>query len=110
MGCRASRRVDLCFAVLLAVGVGLMLVGLVVVPLSPHFQLDAVLTPAELADEVKREATLGVLKRASGNQWLLWTGAGGVVVFFSAVGLRAAREAETSRIRDPQGSAFPGDR
>jgi hypothetical protein len=61
-----------CFGVLLAVGIGFLFVGLVVVPVLHYFQLDAVLTRRELADRQKHHATLVMLKRAAGNQWLFW--------------------------------------
>jgi hypothetical protein len=84
----------ICFGVLLAVGIGFLFVGLVVVPLLPHLQLDAVLTPWELADRQKRDATLVMLKRAAGNQWLFWAAGGLVVTVTSVVGLRAALGSE----------------
>jgi hypothetical protein len=81
----------ICFGVLLALGVGLLVMGLIIVPVLPHFQLDVVLTPAELADTQKREATLRMLRMATGNQWLFWTGAGLVASCASSIGLRAMR-------------------
>ena len=50
-----------CFKALLAVGLVLLLFGLFVVPVSPQFQLDAVLSKAEFADQRKRQATLELL-------------------------------------------------
>ncbi len=74
----------------MAIGVLFMLVGLIVVPILPYAQLDAVLTRSELADPAKRADTLALLKKASGNQWLLWTVGGLAVTAVSAIGLRAA--------------------
>jgi hypothetical protein len=79
-----------CFGILLAIGVLFLFVGLLVVPVLPYFQLDAVLSPGELADPAKRAASLALLQKASGNQWLLWTAGGLAVTVASAVGLRAA--------------------
>ncbi len=76
-----------CFKALLVVGLVLLLFGLFVVPVSPQFQLDAVLSKAEFADQGKRQATLELLKRASGNQWLLWSVTGALVSSLSAIGL-----------------------
>ena len=86
----------ICFGLLLAAGIGFLLVGLVVVPVLPYFQLDAVLTRTELADRQKSDATLVLLKKAAGNQWLFWSAAGLVVTVTSAVGLRAALGLEGS--------------
>jgi hypothetical protein len=80
-----------CFAALLVLGVGLLLVGLLVVPYEPYFQLDVVLNRLELADEDKKRATLELLKRASGNRWIIWSVFGISVSGLSAVGLWASR-------------------
>jgi len=80
----------ICFGILLAVGTGFVFVGLLVVPILPLFQLDAVLSPSELADPVKRDATRALLEKAAGNQWLFWVAGGLVVTCTSAIGLRAA--------------------
>ena len=77
-----------CFKALFVVGMGYLLIGMFLVPYLPYFQLDAVLTKAELADQGKRQATLELLKRASGNQWLFWSVAGALVSSLSAIGLR----------------------
>ncbi len=76
-----------------AVGVCFMLAAVVLVPALPHFQLDGVLTPQELADVQKRDATLALLKRASGNTSLLWFAAGLLVTSCAGVGLAASRRA-----------------
>jgi hypothetical protein len=86
-----ARICRICFGVLLALGVGLLVMGLLIVPVLPHFQLDVVLTPAELADTHKREATLRMLRIAIGNQWLFWTGAGLVAICASSIGLWTMR-------------------
>jgi hypothetical protein len=80
-----------CFAILLAVGIGLLLLGLAVEPITPAITLDRVLTSKELTDPAKRESTMALLKRAQGNRWLLWSLAGLLVVAPSGVGLWATR-------------------
>jgi hypothetical protein len=80
----------ICFGVLLAVGIGFLLMGLFVVPLMPHFQLDVVLSPSELADPQRRSQTLALFKAASGNQWLFWSLGGLVIILASGSGLWAA--------------------
>jgi hypothetical protein len=70
-----------------------MLTAVVLVPALPHFQLDAVLTPQQLADVQTRDTTLALLKKASGNTWLLWFVAGLVVTTCAAIGLAASRRA-----------------
>jgi hypothetical protein len=57
----------------------------------PVFALDRVLSPADLADRDKREATTALLQRAQGNRWLFWSLAGMIVVTLSGVGLWAGR-------------------
>ena len=79
--------VRFCFMALLVVGLVFLLFGLFVVPVSPQFQLDAVLSEVEFADQGKRQATLELFERASGNQWLLWSIAGALVSSLSAIGL-----------------------
>jgi amino acid transporter len=88
---------QICFGVLLLVGVGFLFVGLAVVPLLPHFQLDAVLSPGELANPDKRDATLSLLKKAAGNQWLFWAAGGLVVTCTSAIGLWAALQSRHTK-------------
>lgn len=85
-----SRLATLCFILLLIIGLGFLLIGLFAIPMLPYFQLDAVLTPADLADQSKKEATLAVLKRAGGNAWIFWSGGGLLVVCFSILGLWAS--------------------
>jgi hypothetical protein len=67
-----------------------MLVAVLLVPVIPHFQLDAVLTPQQLADPQTRQTTLALLKQASGNVWLLWFGAGLAVTVSAGIGLVAS--------------------
>jgi hypothetical protein len=76
-----------CFTAMLLIGLGFLLIGVCVVPVLPYFQLDAVLDDDELADAAKKAATLEILKRASGNQWVFWTVGGGAVAAISALGL-----------------------
>lgn len=83
----------ICFGLSLTAGAGLAVVGVFVIPALPYFTLDAILTPEELADDAKREATLSLLHRANRNNgWLLWTAAGLFVGVLSAIGLWSLRE------------------
>ena len=68
-----------------------MAAAVLLVPALPYFQLDAVLTPQQLADVQTRDATLALLKKASGNIWLLWFVAGLAVTSCAGIGLAAAR-------------------
>jgi hypothetical protein len=77
----------ICLAAQLILGLLLLVVGLFVMPTMPYFQLDRVLTPTELEDDNKRTATLELLMKAGGNQWLLWTIAGSTTVVLSVLGL-----------------------
>lgn len=76
-----------CFVALLVVGLGFLLIGMAVEPFMPVFALDRVLTPEELADPEKRQATQALLERAQGNRWLIWSLAGIIVAVLSGVGL-----------------------
>lgn len=72
------------------VGASLMLAAILIVPSLAYFQLDRVLTPEQLADPQTREATLVLLKKAGGNMWLVWFGAGLAVAVSAGVGLIAS--------------------
>src|SRR5579883_173765 len=93
-----GRITQTCFIVLIAVGLGFLFVGLLVKPIMPYIQLDRVLTPEELLDPNKRDATVALLKKAAGNEWLFWTASGLVVTVTSGIGLRTIREAEWQKI------------
>jgi hypothetical protein len=77
----------ICLAAQLIVGLLMLVVGFLVMPYMPYFQLDRVLTPTALADDNKRTATLELLMKAGGNQRLLWTIAGSTTVVLSVLGL-----------------------
>jgi hypothetical protein len=83
----------ICLAAQLIVDLLLLVVGIFVMPYMPYFQLDRVLTPTELADDNKRTATLELLIKVGGNQWLLWTIAGTTTVALSVLGLWAKGQA-----------------
>ena len=78
-----------CFVAVIILGVGFVALGVLVIPVLPYFQLDVVLSPKELADPGVRNTTLTLLKRATGNQWLVWTTAGAVLCIIGAIGIRA---------------------
>lgn len=75
----------------LLIGVAIILFAIVLVPTMPHFRLDGVLTPHELADPPTREATLALLKKTNRNEWVLWFLAGLAVTVTAGVGLFASR-------------------
>lgn len=78
-----------CFAITLFFGMAWVAIGVMVVPLRHHIQLDVVLTPEELADARIKEKTLEMLKRTGGNEWVIWTVAGAGLMAVSGVGLVA---------------------
>lgn len=61
------------------------------IPVLPYFQLDAVLTEDQLKDDTMRESTLAMLKKASGNQWVIWTLGGAAQLAIGVIGLMASR-------------------
>jgi hypothetical protein len=77
-----------CFSALILVGVGFLAMGLLVRPNRPHFQLDAVLTPEELANDEERQATPTLLKKLArgNNNWIFWTVSGALVTAVSTFG------------------------
>lgn len=93
-GTLTMRPIDLCrlsLAACAAVGICFMVAALVLVPALPYFQLDVVLTPEQLTDVQTRQTTLALLKKVSGNTWLLWFVAGLVVTGWAAIGWVASR-------------------
>lgn len=81
-----------CFAAILAAGIGMMVYGVVVVPIIPYAQVDVILTPEELADPAKVAATLAMLKKAVANLSLLVTLAGLVITLLSGLGVSVLRQ------------------
>jgi len=90
--CRPQIR--LLFGIQLALGILVLVEGLLIQPNSPHFQLDAVLTPEELRDDDIRTSTLEILERlnAVSNDQLAWTILGTAFAVTSAFGLYLARD------------------
>ena len=84
------------FVILLACGLWQIFMGLVIVPVRPYVQLDAVLSHDELADEATREKTLTLLQRASGNESFFWLAPGITVSIVSAMGLWSVRAEKPS--------------
>ncbi len=74
----------------LVLGLLLIIYGLLIVPVIPHVQLDAVLTPEEFADDSRRESVLNLLRRANKNAWVDWVAIGLLILFLSVLGLSAA--------------------
>jgi hypothetical protein len=79
-----------CFVSVLILGASFVAVGLLLMPVLPYFQLDAVLSPEDLANPQVHDATLAMLRKAGGNQWLLWTLAGAMLCVVGGIGLRAS--------------------
>lgn len=86
--------IRLCFIGTILLGSAFLIFGLILIPVMPHFQLDVVLTQEELKDETLRETTLAMLKKASGNQWVIWTLGGAAQLAIGVVGLMANRTKE----------------
>jgi uncharacterized protein YjeT (DUF2065 family) len=82
--------------VLLVIGLHCLSIGLVAIPLLPYLLVDSMLTPEELADEAKKQATLAMLRQQSGDAWLRWSGGGAVVSAFGVVGLWVVRKSRTA--------------
>jgi len=57
-----------CLKIILATGALLIMIGTAIIPFQPCIQLDAVLSPAELAVPEKAVA-LQLLKDAAGKTW-----------------------------------------
>lgn len=79
-----------------------LLIGLFVVPFRHIFQLDAVLTQEEMANQQIRDRTREILETVSqgGNEWLIWVIAGVVLLVLSVIGLSAVgRQPEFSENR-----------
>jgi hypothetical protein len=53
------------FAIVVCISGYLLAVGLFVLPMKVHFQLDVILSPEELRDEKTRVRTLEILEKAS---------------------------------------------
>ena len=87
---RKLNTVRICFVAVIVAGLASMVVGLAVMPFRYLFQLDAVLTPAELRDPQVCESTAALLKNAAGNEWLLWTLFGIIQMVIGTVGLLAS--------------------
>lgn len=84
-----------CFVILLATGCLCLLLAFVTYPSHlANFQLDAVLTPAELQDAALKERAREILTKANGNAWLLWLGIGSVITVVSMLGLQKSRKTE----------------
>ncbi len=103
-----GRTCTICFLAVVLLGVGFVVIGVFVIPVLPHFQLDVVLSPTQLADPRVRDATLAVLERANGNQWLMWTVAGVVLCLVGVTGMHASlRRQMCSRTPPPTEGTSP---
>ena len=85
---RSIQFVRVALWLLAAVGVFLVIAG-GWSGVRPHFQLDQVLTPAELRDAATRERTLALMQRASGSDGTVLVVSGIAIVAISLVALTA---------------------
>jgi hypothetical protein len=99
-----------CHVVVMVVGAGFLAIGLFVVPVLPYFQLDVVLSPTELRNQQVHDATLGMLKAASGNQWLVWIAAGGLLVVTGVIGFFASQRLDSDQSTGESTSQVPKSR
>lgn len=77
------------FFAVTCVGAMMLLVALLV-PFTPLFVLENVLTDAELRDAAKRESTLELLDKANTNNYAVaFGGFGAVVIMLGGIGLFA---------------------
>jgi hypothetical protein len=91
---------QLCFILVLIIGLGCILAGPALDTTYPHFQLDVVLTPEELQDDALRERTLEDLKRNNRRRdWPFWLMVGAALVAVGGVGLFSTRRSESIRVR-----------
>jgi hypothetical protein len=79
------------FLLQLFAGLWMFAIGLFIVPLLPHIQMDAVLSPAELQDDAKFEYTLSLLQREVPFYMAAWMLMGAFVIGTSLVGHRLCR-------------------
>jgi hypothetical protein len=66
---------------------GCVVVGSSLDSIQPHFKLDVVLTPEELADKSTRDRTLEILDRGQRKDWPFWCLAGLAIIVVAAIGL-----------------------
>lgn len=91
---------QLCFLLVLTIGLGCILAGPALDTTYPHFQLDVVLTPEELQDDALRERTLEELKRNNRRRdWPFWLLVGVALVSVGGLGLFATLSNVQSRSR-----------
>lgn len=76
----------------MAIGLAMILWGLVVVPVVPHAMLDVVLSPDELRDAELTTETLRKLSQVLSLERWAWAGAGALVAGIGALGLIRGRQ------------------
>jgi hypothetical protein len=104
---RKNNICTLCFLAVIILGLGFLALGVVVIPTLPYFQLDAVLSPEELADPQVQDATLSLLKKAGGNQWLMWSVAGVMLCIIGGIGMLASLQARACSEKSRLGDELP---
>lgn len=85
------------FCLLMATGILVVVIGAILIPNMPHFQLDAVLDHSELQNETTKANTLRILERATGNSSILTTALGTFIFVLSLLGYRSVTFAEHLR-------------
>ena len=93
----ATVRHEVCFLLIILVGV-LCIVGAPALDVvHPHFELDHVLDPAALQDEATVTQTLEILKRSSPRRdWPFWMLLGAGLVTLGGFGLHATRRLKSN--------------
>ena len=93
---------QLCFILVLVIGLGCIVAGPALDTTYPYFQLDVVLTPEELQDDATRERTLEELKRNDRRRdWLYWVVVGLSLVAVGGVGLFAELDRRNLKRNSP---------
>ena len=79
------------YLVQLIAGFGMLAMGLIGVPAVTYSMLDVVLSPAELLDDAKLDATLSLLQRPNALYMATWIAAGVFLIGTSIAGRRLTR-------------------
>jgi hypothetical protein len=79
------------FFLQLVAGIGMVFLGLFIVPSLPYLLLDVVLNPTELQDDTKLNDTLSLLQRHVPLDMISWIAAGVFLIGTSFAGRRLTR-------------------
>lgn len=86
----AKATCQICFLLVLVIGLGCIVFGPALDAAVKAAKLDAVLSPEELTDKKMRSRTQALIDRTAKEYWPVWLGLGLMLVTVSVVGLRAA--------------------